>query len=460
MSGKGRLKITPVLIALNILVIAVIIIFYTTRLIFYYNKFNGKKTSSGSVTLVNEVLKKQSYVDLITGLVFDEENNVYRYKGNVDDNYIEYSGILYRIVGIDNENNVKAVSDEVVTLMYSGLEKGFSKSYVNKWLNSSDSEHSGIYKNTMYGTDDVLSYTYMCNDNIDDLTNITCEDNTNDYEITLLSLYDYANAGGKESYLNNGESFYLSTLDGSKGNYFITEQGEVGINKITTKVYGVRPVITFTGKTKLLSGSGTKKDPYRVEKHNIDELSDVYVGDIIKFNDSTYKVVSIDEKGVRAALTGVLTIDDKEVSRKFSSSSSKLSASSGNLGNYLNVEYYQSIENKEYLTGNNWYVSTQTLNNLDYSKVYDSKTFLRIGILGLSDLFVNDVNNVFTITRGMESDNVILVINKDGNIYSDLVTNKYNIRPVLNFKNNISIKSGKGTGDSPYILGDLNEEEK
>lgn len=459
MSRRRRLKITPVLIALNILVIGVIVIFYGTRFIFYYNKFNGKKTSDGTVSLVNEILKKQSYVDLTTGLVFDEENNIYRYKGNVDDNYIEYSGILYRIIGIDNENNVKAVSDNVVTLMYSGLEKGFSKSYVNKWLNKSDVEHSGIYKNTMYGSEEYLSYTYMCNDVIDDLANITCEDNTNDYEMTLLSLYDYANAGGKESYLNNGESFYLSTLDSNKGNYFITESGEVGINKITSKVYGVRPVITFTGNTKLLSGNGTKNEPYRIESHDINNINDVYVGDIIKFNDSTYKVVSKDEKGIRAALNGVLTIDGKEVTRKFSNSNSRLSANSGNLGRYLNVDYYQSMENKDYLDGNYWYVSTQTLNNLDYSKVYDSKTFLRIGILGLSDLFINEVNNVFTVTRGIESDDVILVLNKDGNIYSDLVTSSYNIRPVFNFKNNIEIKSGKGTVDSPYVLGELNEEE-
>ena len=299
----------------------------------------------------------------------------------------------------------------------------------------------------------------MCNDVIDDLANIICEDNTNDYEMTLLSLYDYANAGGKESYLNNGESFYLSTLDSNKGNYFITESGEVGINKITSKVYGVRPVITFTGNTKLLSGNGTKNEPYRIESHDINNINDVYVGDIIKFNDSTYKVVSKDEKGIRAALNGVLTIDGKEVTRKFSNSNSRLSANSGNLGRYLNIDYYQSMENKDYLDGNYWYVSTQTLNNLDYSKVYDSKTFLRIGILGLSDLFINEVNNVFTVTRGIESDDVILVLNKDGNIYSDLVTSSYNIRPVFNFKKNIEIKSGKGTVDSPYVLGELNEEE-
>ena len=35
---RRRLKITPVLVALNILVLFVIVIFYLTRLIIYYNK--------------------------------------------------------------------------------------------------------------------------------------------------------------------------------------------------------------------------------------------------------------------------------------------------------------------------------------------------------------------------------------------------------------------------------------
>ena len=33
--------------------------------------------------------------------------------------------MLFRIVGVDNENNIKAVSEKGVTLLYSGLENGY-----------------------------------------------------------------------------------------------------------------------------------------------------------------------------------------------------------------------------------------------------------------------------------------------------------------------------------------------
>ena len=150
MNKKKRLKITPVLIALNIIVLLFIISFYTTRLVKYYLKENGTKKGNDVVLLSNEILKHQSYLDLTKGLVYDEENNNYKYKGKVNDNYVLYSGMLYRIVGIDNENNIKLVSEDNITMLYSGLNNGYEKSYVNKWLNKTDAKNTGYLHILIY----------------------------------------------------------------------------------------------------------------------------------------------------------------------------------------------------------------------------------------------------------------------------------------------------------------------
>ena len=111
---RRRLKITPVLVTLNVLVLLLIVAFYGTRMIKYYLKENGKSNDKDNIVLlVDTVLKKQSYVDLTKGLIFDEEKNEYRYLGEVDDNYLEYSGIVYRIIGIDKDKNIKVISDKL-----------------------------------------------------------------------------------------------------------------------------------------------------------------------------------------------------------------------------------------------------------------------------------------------------------------------------------------------------------
>ena len=82
MKKKKVLKITPVLVLLNILIIIIICTFYLFRLIKYYRLEHNTKPGE-SVKLVDALIKKQSYLDITKGLVLDEENNVYNYLGDV-----------------------------------------------------------------------------------------------------------------------------------------------------------------------------------------------------------------------------------------------------------------------------------------------------------------------------------------------------------------------------------------
>ncbi|NLC48570.1 MAG: hypothetical protein GX758_04345 [Tenericutes bacterium] len=456
---RKRIKISPVLIAINLLILILIVVFYTTRLVKYYVAENGNDDKDAKILLVDKIIKKQSYVDLTTGLIFDEEKNIYRYKGQVEDNYLLYSGILYRVIAIDNENNIRLVSDKSLTLMYSGLENGFEKSYINKWLNLSDEKHSGIFENTMYEKNDLLSYTYMCDDTIEDLLEITCNENNNEYKITTLSLYDYFEAGGKESYLNNGEAFYLNTLNTEKNNYYISAEGEVGINDKTTKIYGLRPVITINSNALLIDGKGTKDNPYIIEKHDISTLKDLYIGDIIKLSDQNFKVLELLDDKIKVVSVDAITNGENKIEQQFDKSSNRYSAKNS-IGTYLNGTYFKSLEESKYIVNSPWYILMPSISDLDYASKYNDKVNANIGMLSISDLFIGDVYNVFTITGGMESSNIINVINEEGKVFGDLVTKKYNVRPSFYLKSNVSITSGKGTIAEPYVLGEINEEKE
>lgn len=454
---KRRLKIRPVLITLNVSLLIIIALFYTFRLVKYYLKENGHKDADTTTLLVDELIKKQSYVDQTKGLVYDKNASIYRYIGKVEDNYLEYSGILFRIVGIDKDNNIKAISDSNLTLMYSGLEKGFDKSYVYKWLNKSDEKYSGIFENNMDSTDKYLTNTYLCDDVVSDLKNINCEKNNNVDKITLLSLYDYASAGGKESYLNNGESYYLSTIDDKNNNYFINTTGDVGLNKISSKIYGVRPVITIKNDVALMHGDGSKTSPYAVIEKSISKLSDVYISKYINYSGSTYRVISTGEN-VKIALSDNIKDGDKYLEKTFGGKNNIYSTTKKTIGEYLNNTYYKSIKNNDLIVKSSYGIGSNTLDNLDYTAVYSKTDTFNIGMLTLGDMFISDTKNVLTMNRGIESSMIINVINKDGNIFGDLIASKYEIRPTMYLKGDISIVSGDGSIDSPYELGVNNEE--
>lgn len=454
---KRRLKIRPVLIALNVSLLIIIALFYTFRLVKYYLKENGHKDADTTTLLVDELIKKQSYVDQTKGLVHDKNASIYRYIGKVEDNYLEYSGILFRIVGIDKDNNIKAISDSNLTLMYSGLEKGFDKSYVYKWLNKSDEKYSGIFENNMDSTDKYLTNTYLCDDVVSDLKNINCEKNNNVDKITLLSLYDYASAGGKESYLNNGESYYLSTIDDKNNNYFINTTGDVGLNKISSKIYGVRPVITIKNDVALMHGDGSKTSPYAVIEKTVSKLSDVYVSKYINYSGSTYRIISTGEN-VKVALSDNIKDGDKYLEKTFGGKNNIYSTTKKTIGEYLNNTYYKSIKNNDLIVKSSYGIGSNTLDNLDYTAVYSKTNTFNIGMLTLGDMFISDTKNVLTMNRGIESSMIINVINKDGNVFGDLIASKYEVRPTMYLKGDINIVSGDGSIDSPYELGVNNEE--
>ena len=460
MSKRKVLKITPVLITLNILVLILIAGFYTARLIKYYNKENGHKGENENSLLVDEIIKNQSYLDETKGLVFDEKTKIYRYKGEVDNNYLLYSGLMYRIISVDSEKNIKAVSEENVTLIYPNFSAGYDKSYVNKWLNKSDTKYSGIFENTLVESDKFLVNTSLCSDKIDDLSKITCEETYNDSKITLLSLYDYKEAGAKNSYLNNGTEFNLGSLNSKNLNYFITDEGEIGLNKKDSIVISVKPVITISGAAELIKGNGKEESPYVIETHEVKTLSDTYVGNYVNIDDNLYRIIAKDDKKVKLVSTDVIMKDEKtKYSTSFGGTSSAYSTAKNTLGAYLNSTYLKSLSVKDYAVNGEWYIGKMSLTKLDYAATYSSKVNAKVGMLTVGDFFIEGVNNVFTLLRGIEANNIINVLNKDGNLFGDTVSAKYNVRPAIYLNSEAIISSGDGSEEDPYEIGAKNEEQ-
>ena len=145
---------------------------------------------------------------------------------------------------------------------------------------------------------------------------------------------------------------------------------------------------------------------------------------------------------------------------KFSNSSNKYSNNKNTVGSYLNNDYFETLSNSDSIIESKWYIGQLSLYDLDYSAYYDNSVSMKIGMLTLGDMYIQDVNNVFTISRAMEDDNIINVINENGIVFGDFTTSKYSVRPSFYIDSSIEIESGSGSIDDVYVLGVSDEEEK
>ena len=450
---RRRLKITSVLIALNILVLFVIVIFYLTRLIIYYNKEHNTEVESNLI--VDSIIEKRSYTDLDNGLIYDDNTKIYTFKGKVDNNYLEYSGVLFRILSVNENNEVKAVSENILTILYGNLKNGFEKSNINTWLNKSTINHSGIFENNLFDSDKLLINTTMCVDKINDLTKITCNKKNTQNKIGILSLNDYYVSGGKESFLNIGDTYFLNTLNSEGTNYYVTSTGDIALDNTNKKALGIRAVITISGSSEIISGDGSKEKPYNIETHEVKKISDAYVGNYVEYSNLTFKIIDRDNDKVKIAQSEVVKENDKVIFKKFGSDNT-YSLNKDNVGYYLNNTYYKTLKNNKYIVKNNWPTGQLNSETLNYVDTYKTSLSANVGMLSLGDMYIDEVENIFLLSKGIGDAKMIDVISPEKNLFGDLVTSTYNLRPCLYLNSNLDIISGDGSEKSPFVVGENN----
>ena len=450
---RRRLKITSVLIALNILVLFVIVIFYLTRLIIYYNKEHNTEVESNLI--VDSIIEKRSYTDLDNGLIYDDNTKTYTFKGKVDNNYLEYSGVLFRILSVNENNEVKAVAENILTILDGNLKNGFEKSNINTWLNKSTINHSGIFENNLFDSDKLLINTTMCVDKINDLTKITCNKKNTQNKIGILSLNDYYVSGGKESFLNIGDTYFLNTLNSEGANYYVTSTGDIALDNTNKKALGIRAVITISGSSEIISGDGSKEKPYNIETHDVKKISDAYVGNYVKYSNLTFKIIDRDNDKVKIAQSEVVKENDKVIFKKFGSDNT-YSLNKDNVGYYLNNTYYKTLKNNKYIVKNNWPTGQLNSETLNYVDTYKTSLSANVGMLSLGDMYIDEVENIFLLSKGIGDAKMIDVISPEKNLFGDLVTSTYNLRPCLYLNSNLDIISGDGSEKSPFVVGENN----
>lgn len=269
-------KLGLIFIVTNILVLITIIGIYTYRLVYYYKLDNPKVDTKNLVELLT---LEKNIVSGGNGLY--KIDNKYIYKGEVENNYVRYSGLLFQVYEI-NDNEIKMISYDNLMV----LEKDIN---FNNTIKKLDTVIDTLRNKEEYLNEIEYCYLKECNN----------------YYISLLTKEEYDNSYGKNSFLNNKTNYWLLD-DTYSDNLMIRNDGEVILNN--SEYSTLRITISLKRDTNILSGNGLIDNPYVIDINNNKLLSSKSLGEYVKYNDKLYRII---EKEKDIKLLGEYILDAK-----------------------------------------------------------------------------------------------------------------------------------------------------
>lgn len=405
------------------------VIFYGLRLIKYYKIYNPKSESGEKIDILSTSITKNASV-VYEGDGLYHASGIYMFKGDIQNNYVYYSGMLWRIVKINNDNSVELVLDEPINnLIWNSVITEYKNSDVHKYLND-------VFLKTL--DKDLLVKSSICTDPVNDVNKITCNTVYNESYVKLLNITDYLNSKNKKTFINmEGDSLWLS--DRSKTKAWYTSGTSIQ-SYIPSESYLIKPVITLKTETTVLEGTGTKNDPYAVSKKE-KKLSP---GKYVTLGNANWIVYETGKDMTRLVLDGLYNKgNSKYVFDKTSNIFTITKA--GSLGYYLNTTIYNSLTAKEELLEATWYTGPY---KTSYKDVYTKEVKAKVGLYNIADMkFGLQKTESYLLTPG----GVGTVYTFGRRLNATKITGLEAIRPAIAIKNQ-KIKAGDGTSTSPYEL--------
>ena len=283
-----------------------------------YKQYEFKYDENCSVKTIGEIVLEQ-FPYLATngnGCVTPTSNN-YSYmggcyiKGNPNNNYIWYSGFLWRIMGINVDGTIRLINEEGLTeIPYHKNSSDWDGSYAKDWLNN--------YFYSKLKGNSIIKKQIWCSESASDNSSVrtTCTNNlsTETAKVGLLTLDEYNLAGGRSSYLNIGQNQWTMTPYSDSVMFIITETGFAqNVTSIVSGsnggVKGLKAVINIDLDSIITSGNGTlgvtwssKAGPYILNEDKTVELTGklnekATGGEYVLFAGKKYRVVDKDSNG-------------------------------------------------------------------------------------------------------------------------------------------------------------------
>ena len=400
--------------------------------------------------------------------------------GTDPNNYIWYSGKLWRAVSIDpTDNSVKLVTQWDISLISynpSG-NTAFEGSYMETWLN--DTSVDGFLGN-LRNYENFIKMDSTWNATMMTTTSKPPKTTMVEDAVGLLNIYEYTMSYNGtidiNGYLNNG--LYWWTLTPSSTFLLRHVSSDGTITSIPASDYdAVRPAINLKSSVKVVSGDGSENNPYRLEGDNDSYLNGTllntrYSGEYIKFGEgenTLYRIVSHETSGLTKITSAEPLKNNGEfIISAFDSNKNVNYSSSNTIGTFLNGEYLTSYVGDSYSNmieeSTTWYLGTvgygDSYRLAKYStatgnELTTNQTTAQVGLLRFGELMAGQFdrygNNTayWTLTP---YNSYVRYMDNDGGAGDHSLTDASGVRPSMNLKSSVIITGGSGTKSDPFVL--------
>ena len=402
--------------------------------------------------------------------------------GTNPNNYIWYSGKLWRAVSVDpSDNSVKLVTQwNISSIPYNASgNTAFEGSYMQQWLN--DTTRDGFLGN-LREPEKFIKTDSVWNATLTTATTKPAKTTMVTSAVGLLNMYEYTmsykGTTYSNGYLNNGLYWWILTPYNTFSVRFVSYNGTADNNDVTDS-NGGRPAINLKSSVEIVSGSGTASDPYRLKGDNDTptsgtKLATRYSGEYIRFGtgeNNLYQIVSHETEGMTKIVSATpLKESGRYKKMAFASSGSSNYSSSNTIGAFLNREYltsgnYLTTDQVSMIEDNTtWYLGTVGYDtsyklakyaSATSSNLTSNTTTAKVGLLRLGELnsgqFDTKGNNVDYWTLTPYNTSRVNFVNyfSYASIYA-ATKSSGGRRPAINLKSNVVITSGDGTKENPF----------
>ncbi len=395
-----------------------------------------------------EIKRKVVVSENLTNTVKKAANsNVY--KGNDDNlnNYIKFSGQLFRIIGLDNDGNVKIVSNEdVAQVDYNSIDS-FLNNYYYEHLNTDSKKY-------------VVENYKFCNK--DEVTNankesiIDCK-NTKRQNVGILSIVDYNNSkvdgesflypdtiGWTSSSLNDKKAWTTRELFYDKDSKYLDYKKNLHFN--------VRPVIVLKKNLKLTGGDGSLNDPFDIGDFNKvkagKSVKKARSGEYIVYKKTKYRIVDNNVDGY----VKVISDDNIELDvEDFDTPSIYNPEENGTLAYYIENETSKYINSKIFTKKKvsvPIYKNKASFNGKKETKKYNVK----FTVPSMYEMYSTSATQPIYYIESSKNNDVHYFTAYNGTILyvPEATFSMINTKYVGYLRKDLIIVSGEGTKEEPY----------